>query len=59
MFLAETEAPDCVYAAFHMFVICWLPGNVHVSVQPLIADEPLFRIVTSTVVPLPQSFRML
>jgi len=56
IFLAETEAPDCVYVALHICVICWLPGNVHVSVQPLIAEEPLLRTVTLTVAPEPQSF---
>jgi len=39
-----------------MFVIFWLPENVHAKVQPLIAVEPLLVIVTLTVAPESQSF---
>jgi len=57
-FFTVTDAPLCVYVPFHRFVICWLPGKVHASVQPLTADEPLLRIVTFAVKPLPQSLAM-
>lgn len=33
----------------------WLPPNVHVNVQPLIADEPVLLIVTFAPKPVPQS----
>jgi hypothetical protein len=37
-------------------VICWLPGKVQVSVQPLTAVVPLLMTFTFIVAPAPQSF---
>jgi hypothetical protein len=54
--VAVTEVPFWVNLAFQMFVIFWLPENVHPKVHPSIADESLFVISTLTVAPVPQSF---
>jgi hypothetical protein len=43
---AVTVAPDWVYVASHMVLICWSPGNVQVRAQLLIAPVPVLSTVT-------------
>jgi hypothetical protein len=45
-----TFSPLWLSTPFQALVICWLPGNVNFSVQPLIAGEPA-AIVTDAVKP--------
>lgn len=54
-FTAVTLVPLWVYVAFHMFVICWDPGQVHLTCQDLSADAPVFFTVTDALKPEPQS----
>jgi len=58
MLTAVTACPDCVTVAFQELLIAWLPPNVHLTVQPLIALEPVFVTVRLAVKPLPQSLRV-
>jgi len=53
--VTETDCPLCVYDPFHRLVMVWLPANVQVNVQLLIADEPVLLMVTLAPKPLPQS----
>src|SRR5690242_17249639 len=57
MLTAVTACPDCVTVAFQELLIAWLPPNVNLTVQPLIAVEPVFVTVRLAVKPLPQSLR--
>ena len=53
MFRAVTDVPLEVTAAFHAFVMAWLPPHVHVTFQVLVATEPVLLTVTVAVKPLP------
>jgi hypothetical protein len=57
MLTAVTACPDCVTVAFQALLIVWLPPNVHLRVQLLIAVELVLLMVTVAVKPLPQSLR--
>src|ERR1035437_2226187 len=53
MLLAVTEVPLEVMAAFHEFVMAWLPPHVQVAFQVLVATVPGLLTVTVAVKPLP------
>ena len=49
MFKAVTAAPLQVMAAFHEFTMVWLPGQVHVIFQVLVATVPvLLTVIVAT-----------
>src|SRR6476660_9617542 len=55
MLVAVSLWPLCWLLAFHILVTCWLPDQVHVTFQPLVAVVPVLVTVTLAVKPLPQS----
>src|SRR5579884_534749 len=55
MFVAVSLWPLCWLLAFHMLVTCWLPDQVQVTFQDLVAELPVLVTVTLAVKPLPQS----
>src|ERR1051325_574090 len=59
MLVTVTVAPACVAAPFHRFAIVWAPGNVQLSVQPLIGAVPVFWMLSATWNPVPHEFVML
>ena len=54
MFKAVTAAPLQVMAAFHEFTMVWLPGQVHVIFQVLVATVPVLLTVIVATKPLLQ-----
>jgi hypothetical protein len=58
MLFAVTAVPLDVSAAFHEFVMTWLPPQVQVTFQVLMATVPGLLTVTLVVKPLPQLLLM-
>ena len=52
--MAVTDVPLEVTAAFQLFVIAWLPPQVQVTFQVLVATVPGLLTVTLAVKPLAQ-----
>jgi hypothetical protein len=54
MLFAVTAVPLEVMAAFHEFTIAWLPPQVQVTFQVLMANVPVLLTVTLALKPVPQ-----
>src|SRR5256885_4241673 len=51
-----TAAPLWLAAPFHRLAIVWPPGNVQVSVQPLIGTVPVFWMLSAAWNPVAHEF---
>ena len=57
-FVAVTAVPLEATMAFHEFVMTWLPPQVQVTFQVLVATVPVLLTVTLALKPLPQLFEI-